>query len=134
MKTIKLFLSTMLVFFIIDVIWIGFIARNIYFESVGPLLKRSGDSLDPNWPAAILVYVFFAIGILVFVVNRANGNYLKALKFGALLGFVIYGVYDFTNLSLLADWPLKITLIDLVWGTTLCAIVGVIATWIQKRI
>jgi uncharacterized membrane protein len=132
MQMAKLFFSTMIVFFLIDMMWLGFIAKNTYSEHIGSLLRKSGDMMTPNWYAAVIVYAILALGVMLFVLTRTNGNYLQAIIWGALFGFVIYGVYDFTNYSILANWSLKITLIDLVWGTFLCSTVSVIATYIQK--
>jgi uncharacterized membrane protein len=132
MHSIKLFFSTLIFFFLIDMTWLGFVAKNIYAENIGLLLRKSGETLAPNWYAAICVYILFAIGILVFVLPNASGNYLKALMYGAIFGLVIYGIYDLTNYSLLANWPLRITLIDMVWGTFLCALVSLFATFMQN--
>jgi uncharacterized membrane protein len=134
LATIKLFLSIMVTFFIIDMTWLGFIAKNIYFTAIGSLLKRSGLELTPNWFGALMVYIFLALGVLLFVLPKAQGHYVTAILSGALLGAIVYGVYDFTNYSILANWPLSITLIDLAWGTILCGAVSGIAVWIQKLI
>ena len=90
--------------------------------------------MAPIWPAAILVYVFIALGIVFFILPHAQGDYYLALLSGAVLGIVTYGIYDFTNYALLANWPLQITLIDFAWGTFLCSINSVIALFIQNRL
>ena len=133
MKLIPLFLLTMIFVFILDMIWLGVIAKNIYAENIGILLRRSSEGMTPIWWAAIVVYACIALGILFFVLPYANGNYLLALAGGAVLGVVTYGIYDFTNYSILANWPWKITIIDFIWGTVLCGLSGVFATFIQNR-
>jgi uncharacterized membrane protein len=132
MSYLKLFFSTLIFFFLIDMTWLGFVAKNIYAENIGLLLRKSGGTLEPNWYAAIFVYILFVIGILVFVLPNVNGGYIKAIIYGAIFGLVTYGIYDFTNYSLLANWPLKITVIDVVWGTFLCALVSLFATFMQN--
>lgn len=134
MKLIVLFLLTMIFVFILDMIWLGFIAKNIYSENIGMLLRKSSQGMEPIWWAAIIVYICITIGILFFVLPHANGNYLLALAGGAMLGLVTYGIYDFTNYSILANWPWKITLIDLIWGVGLCGLSSVFATFIQNRL
>ena len=134
MQALKLFFSTVILLFLFDLIWIGGLAKNIYIETIGGLLRRSGQSLAPNWVAAISVYFVIAIGIVVFVLPKANGQLLQAFCWGAVFGFVVYGVYDFTNYATLANWPLKITLIDLAWGTLLCGVVSLLVTLIQKKL
>lgn len=80
-----------------------------------------------------MVYLFIAIGILYFVLPKANGNYLTALIAGAIFGAVTYGIYDFTNHAILANWPLKMTIIDFIWGITLCSLSSMIVTFVQKH-
>lgn len=121
MQIIKLFFLTLLVCFTLDMIWLGFLAKNLYQDSIGNLLRMSNGVMSPNWVAASLVYFAIVIGIIFFALPKADGSYLSGLCWGALLGLVIYGVYDFTNFSILANWPLNITLIDFVWGMFLCA-------------
>lgn len=116
-----------------DMIWLGIIAKNIYAENIGMLLRRSGDSMAPIWWAAVVVYLCIALGILFFVLPRAQGDYFLAFTGGVILGLVTYGIYDFTNYSILANWPLKITLIDLTWGMTLCGLSSLFAAFIQNR-
>ncbi len=133
MKSLTLFIATILSVFVLDMIWLGLIAKNIYAENIGFLLRKSGDAMTPIWWAAALVYVCIAIGIVYFVVPRAQGDYVIAVSAGIVLGLVTYGIYDFTNYSLLANWPWKITCIDFIWGMFLCGSSSLFVTWIQNR-
>lgn len=133
MQTFKLFLSTVVVCFCLDMVWLGLIAKNLYDSSIGNLLRKSNNVLSPNWPAAILVYFAIVIGILFFVLPRIGHSYAMGIFLGALLGLVIYGVYDFTNYAILVNWPLKITLIDCVWGVVLCALTTCCALFMRDR-
>ncbi|KTC87466.1 MULTISPECIES: DUF2177 family protein [Legionella] len=133
MKLITLFLVTMISVFIMDMIWLGLIAKNIYAQNIGMLLRKSGDAMTPIWWAAVVVYVCITIGILFFVLPKAQGNYFQAFSGGVILGLVTYGIYDFTNYSILANWPWKITFIDFIWGMVLCGLSSLFATFIQNR-
>lgn len=133
MKLIILFLVTITSVFIMDMIWLGFIAKNIYAEHIGILLRRSGETMTPIWWAAVVVYICITLGILFFVLPKAHGDYFLTLAYGALLGIITYGIYDFTNHSILANWPLKITLIDFSWGIVLCGLSSLFAGFIQNR-
>ena len=133
MKFISLFLVTIVSIFIIDMLWLGVIAKSLYAQNIGTLLRKSGEGMAPIWWAAALVYVFIALGILFFVLPKANGDYMLALSEGAMLGLVIYGVYDFTNYSILANWPWQITFVDFIWGIVLCALSSLFACVIQNR-
>lgn len=133
MKLITLFLVTIISVFIMDMIWLGIIAKNIYAQNIGMLLRKSGDTMTPIWWAAVIVYVCITLGILFFVLPKAQGDYFLALSGGVILGLVTYGIYDFTNYSILANWPWKITFIDFVWGMVLCGLSSLFATFIQNR-
>lgn len=133
MKFIILFIVTIMSVFIMDMIWLGLIAKNIYAQHIGMLLRKSGEAMTPIWWAAVVVYVCITLGILFFVLPKAQGDYFNALSFGVLLGLVTYGIYDFTNYSILANWPWKITLIDFTWGMVLCGLSSLFANFIQNR-
>ena len=133
MKLIILFFVTVISVFIMDMIWLGFIAKNLYAENIGMLLRKSGGTMTPIWWAAVVVYVCITLGILFFVLPKAHGDYFLALACGALLGVVTYGIYDFTNYSILANWPWNITLIDFIWGIALCGLSSLFAAFIQNR-
>ena len=128
-----LFFVSMIIVFILDMIWLGYFAKQIYADHISMLLRKSGDMMAPIWPAAILVYICIAVGIVYFVLPKVNGHYIDALVAGALFGAVTYGIYDFTNYAILANWPYKITIIDFMWGMVLCALSSVIVTFIQNR-
>jgi uncharacterized membrane protein len=119
-----IYLITFTVFIVIDLIWLGVIGQGIYQKYLGHLLKK-----DVNWIAAIIFYLLFILGLLVFVVGPAyqNGDILEAFLMGGLLGLIMYATYDLTNLATLKDWPLPITLIDLMWGTFLGSLTSGVA-------
>ena len=127
MKFLIHYLITFLVFFTIDLVWLGVIAKNLYANALSHLMAPS-----VNWIAALIFYASFVVGILVFVVEPtlANPNLTRLVMTAALFGFITYSTYDLTNLATLKEWPLHITLIDLVWGTTLSTLVSVISVWI----
>ena len=114
-----MYLLTLLVFFLIDMVWLGLVAKNFY-------RRYLGDMLSPkvNWPAAILFYLLFIAGLLLFVIEPAQGRALQALWKGAFFGLIAYATYDLTNQATMKDWPLLVTVVDLVWGTVLGAAVS----------
>ncbi len=113
---LKLYLITFVIFFAIDLFWLGVVAKNLYQNQIGHLMAEK-----VNWVAAILFYLLFIGGLVFFVLMPAveAGSLWKAVWLGALFGFITYATYDLTNLATLKDWPITITLIDLAWGTTL---------------
>lgn len=128
---IKLCAIALPVFFAIDMIWLGLVAKDFYRAQIGTLMKT-----DVNWTAAIIFYLIFIAGLVVFVISPAveKGSWTHALLFGALFGFVCYATYDLTNLAVAKDWPLLVTIVDLVWGAVLAASVSTITYFIATKI
>jgi len=128
---IKLFLIALPVFFAIDMVWLGLVAKNFYKDQIGFLMTP-----NINWTAAIIFYLIFIVGLVVFVITPAveKGSWTHALLFGALFGFITYATYDLTNLATLKDWPLMVTIVDLIWGAVLAASVSTITYFIASKI
>ena len=118
---LKLYLLTVPIFFIIDLIWLGVVAKVFYRKNLNHILSPS-----VNWPAAIIFYLMYIAGILIFAVQPglAKDSLRHAAMWGALFGFFTYATYDLTNLALLKDWPLNVVIVDILWGVTLCTIVA----------
>lgn len=133
MQTITLFFSAIITILFMDAVWIGYLAKDLYQNNLGMLVRKTNEVMTPIWSSAIVVYFLIAFGILYFVLPKANGQYNKVLISGMLFGAVTYGIYDFTNYAILKDWPLKVTLIDFVWGTVLCGVTSVVVLTIQHR-
>ncbi|MCD4826300.1 MAG: DUF2177 family protein [Acholeplasmataceae bacterium] len=114
---IQLFIIALVVFMAIDLIWLGFVAKNLYQKYLGDFL-----SPHPNWKAAIVFYVLFIAFLVIFVLlPSVDGSHTLAyaMLYGSLFGFITYATYDLTNLATLKGWPIEITIIDLIWGTFL---------------
>ena len=116
MENLKVYLITIVVFFLVDILWLGFISKSLYNKYLGHMLAP-----NVNWTAALIFYFLFIGGLVFFVINPAIAK--DSLKYaviaGAFFGLITYSTYDLTNLSTLKDWPLNITIIDIVWGTIL---------------
>lgn len=91
---------------------------------------------DVNWLAAIIFYLLFIVGLVVFVISPAveKNSWIHALLYGAFFGLITYATYDLTNLATLKDWPVLVTVVDLIWGTVLAASVSVISYFIAIKI
>jgi len=128
---IKLYAIALPVFFIIDMIWLGLVAKGFYKNQIGFLMRP-----DINWTAAILFYLLFIVGLVLFVIMPAvqKDSWTHALLFGALFGLITYATYDLTNLATIKDWPLLVTFVDLAWGATLGALVSVLTFFIAGKI
>ena len=128
---IKLFVIALPVFFVIDMIWLVLVAKNFYREQIGFLMTP-----DIKWYAAIIFYLLFIAGLITFVISPAleKNSWTHALLFGAFFGLVTYSTYDLTNLSTVRDWPVLVTIVDLIWGMVLSASVSVITYLIAVRL
>ena len=128
---ILLYLITFAVFFVIDMIWLGVVARKFYSRHLGAFM-----SPKVNWISAMFFYLLFIVGLLVFVIRPAlaAGVPLNALFYGALLGLISYATYDLTNLATIKDWPLVVTVVDLVWGTVLGGAVSYISALLGRAL
>jgi len=128
---LKLYLIAFPVFLVIDMIWLVLVANKFYADQIGFLMKS-----NVNWLAALVFYLLFVTGALLFVVIPAleKNSLLHALIFGALFGLITYATYDLTNLATIKDWPLLVTIVDLFWGTFVSASLSVITYLIAQRI
>ncbi len=134
MNHVKLFCLAMAVFFILDMTWIGFIAKGMYFKAYGNWLRLENGSLLPVWWATIIIYALFAFATLTFIVPLSHGSLLSAFAYGAALGLVIYGVYDFTCVAIFKDWPVMMAFVDWLWGTFLCGASATITVYVSRFI
>jgi uncharacterized membrane protein len=127
---IKLYVLALPVFFALDMVWLALIARNFYKNQIGFLMKP-----EVNWTAAIIFYLLFLVGLVVFVIEPAveKKEWMMALGRGALFGLITYATYDLTNLATLKDWPFTVVWVDMMWGTVLAASVSVVTYALAVR-
>ena len=123
LNLLLLYLVTLVAFLIIDLIWLGLVARKFYREQIGFIMAPK-----VNWPAAVIFYLLYIVGLLYFVTYPAimRESTAYALYSGALFGLICYATYDLTNLATLKNWPLRVTLVDLVWGTVLSTLLSLV--------
>ncbi|MCB9279051.1 MAG: DUF2177 family protein [Lewinellaceae bacterium] len=130
-KLLLTFLLTTVLFFAIDLVWLGLIAKGLYQKYLGSLL-----SPKVNWTAAVVFYLLFIVGIFIFAILPAieRNSWQYALLYGALFGFFTYATYDLTNLATLKGWPLPVVFIDIAWGMFLTGSVALGGYFIAKMI
>ena len=130
-KLLALYGLTVPVFFAVDMVWLGLVAKTFYRKHIGHLMT---DRII--WPAALVFYFTFIAGILIFAVLPAveKGSFGRAVLLGALFGFFTYSTYDLTNLATVKDWPLIVTVADILWGMVLTGTVSGAGYWIAVRL
>lgn len=132
-KLIGSYLLTTVVFFAVDLLWLGVVAKNFYGRHLSDFLSE-----QVNWTAAIVFYLLFIVGIFLFVIMPSieKQSYIHALIYGALFGFFTYATYDLTNLATLKNWPITVVIVDILWGIVLTATVSVsgyfITQWMNR--
>jgi uncharacterized membrane protein len=127
---IKLFFIALAAFFAIDMVWLVFVAKSFYQKHLGFIMRP-----DVNWIAAIIFYLLFIAGLVLFVITPAveKHSWTHALIYGALFGLITYATYDLTNLATLKDWPVLVTIVDLAWGMVVSTTVSVVTYIIVAR-
>ena len=129
---LKLYGICFLGFLAIDMVWLGWVARGFYKQHLGFLISDK-----PNWYAAIVFYLLFVAGMLVFAIvpGLQAGSVRKTLLLGAMFGLVTYATYDLTNMATIKNWPLLVTIVDMIWGLVLATAVSGIGfmagRWLQ---
>jgi len=128
-KLVWLYLITFAAFLVIDFVWLTTMGDRFYRAQLGSLMREQA-----NLPVALLFYVFYVVGVLVLAVMPGveAESVVKAAAYGALLGFVAYGTYDITNLSTIRDWPVVVTVVDLVWGSVLTGSVATVGYFVAR--
>jgi uncharacterized membrane protein len=127
-RYMSLYLACAVVFFVIDFIWLSLAGPTLYKREIGDLLLE-----QPNLLVAAGFYLFYVVGLVILVAAPANGDVVKALLMGAVLGFVAYGTYDLTNLSTMRGFTPTIAMIDMAWGTSLTAISAAAGVFLVNR-
>jgi len=124
----KAYFATLIVFFGLDFLWLGVVARTFYASQLGNLMR---DNI--NLVASGGFYLAYVAGIVFFAVAPAlaEGSWGRAAVNGTLLGLLAYGTYDMTNIATLKDWPVTMSIVDMIWGgllTGTSAMVGFFLT------
>jgi uncharacterized membrane protein len=130
MKFAAAYSAALIFFFLVDLIWLGFVAKDFYRGAIGHLM---GDGF--YFPAVVAFYLIYTAGLFFFAVNPAleTGDIQRAAFLGAAFGFFAYATYDLTNMATLKDWPLGITLADMAWGTLLSGAVAAVGYAVASR-
>ena len=122
---IKSFALHFVLFGVLDAIWWGYIANKFFIDEMGHIAKMVEGKPNLNLYAGLVVYVVMSMMLSVFVVkNPMTDSAYKAALFGALIGVGLFATYEFTNLSIIADYPIKFALVDTAWGTFMCSLLG----------
>ena len=136
LHTLKVYGAVLPVFLAIDFLWLGVIMSKFYKDELGILARISNGALTPVVWAAGIVYVLIPLGIILFALPRVSQDNMvfSALFWGFIYGIVLYGVYDMTNYSLVSKWSLRMSIVDILWGGTINAVVTCVAAFFDRWI
>lgn len=125
------YVSALIVFLVIDAIWLGVIAADFYQEQLAVFMTG-----PVNFSAAAAFYLLYIVGVVVFAIAPAleTGTWRTAASRGALFGLIAYATYDLTNLATLPDWPVSVALVDIVWGAVLTGTTATLGFLITRRL
>ena len=131
LKILVTYLSTTAVMVIIDLVWLGFIAKPLYQSGIGHLMTDK-----PNLVAAFFFYALFPIGLMIFAILPESGTtaWPRTALLAALFGFFAYATYDLTNLATLKNYPLQLALVDMLWGSLVSAIAATAGKFVFNRV
>lgn len=132
MKTsLILYIIALCIFLPIDLLWIGVIAKDFYREGMGALMSDK-----PRMDVGLIFYALFLAGLVIFGMRDgvAANDWKPALLYGALFGFFCYATYDLTSLAVMKDFPVKLALADLAWGTIISGVTSALAVMIGKAL
>jgi uncharacterized membrane protein len=116
----------LVVFILMDAVWLGLLANGFYKRELGPLLRQhSNGNLDPRIMPAVLLYALIVLGLALFALPKARaGGMGEAVLWSAVFGVIAYSVYDLTNYSTMKGFPLQVVVVDMIWGGVVCAAAG----------
>lgn len=125
----KSYFVSLFIFLLLDAVWLGFIAKDLYQKELGALLG------PVRWGPALLFYLLYLSGVVYFAILPAleKKSCSKALINGALFGLIAYATYDLTNLATIKDWPTKMVIYDLLWGLFITATTSLSTFFIIKK-
>ncbi|MBU3578323.1 DUF2177 family protein [Polynucleobacter sp. UK-Kesae-W10] len=131
LKYFGVYLSFLFTLIAVDLVWLLGLAKNLYREEMGELMAG-----EPKLLAGLAFYLLYALGACIFVVIPAltKQSWMDALVYGALFGLFCYMTYDLTNLAVIRNFPMRLALIDIAWGSFVTASTAVFTYWVGSRL
>ena len=131
LKYFGVYLAFLFTLIAVDLVWLLGLAKNLYRDEMGELMAS-----EPKLLAGLAFYLLYALGACIFVVIPAitKQSWLDALVYGALFGLFCYMTYDLTNLAVIRNFPMRLALIDIAWGSCVTACTAVFAYWVGSRL
>ncbi len=127
---LKLYGLALVILAIIDIPWILLVAKNFYVSQIGHLMTNTPQ----YWPAFVF-YTLYAFALVYFVVvPNVEGSLCSVFLRGCFFGLIVYGAYDLTNQATLKEWPILMTIVDMLWGALLSGTVSTLTLWLVREL
>ncbi len=123
---IKQVLVAIIAFAALDFLWLGFVMKDFNLRQLSSIGRIENGKFDPLFLPASLTYILMALAVVFFVLPRTQDTWINTLLWGSLMGFVVFGIFDLTNLAVLRGYPLPFALADIAWGTFVFGVVSVL--------
>ena len=124
----KPYLAALLVMGLLDALWLGLLAKDFYRQELGALMAE-----QVRWGPALAFYLLYPAALVALALYPAGQPLAWQVGRAALVGLMAYGVYDLSNLATLRGWPLRLSLVDMAWGTFASTVAGAAAAWVAQR-
>ncbi len=134
LKFLKIALASIVIFIVLDIVWIGFVAAKMYSEQLGFLAELRDGKVVFKLPVGLLVQAIISLGlsVIILLALQLDNRLAVALLIGGFTGFVIYFTYDFTNYSFVKGWSLYVSIIDVCWGTLQGLLAGAYVFYLNR--
>jgi len=131
MTYLRMFCISSVTILLMDTVWLGFLAKSLYKKHLGHFVHITSTGMLLNYMAASVVYLCLILGIILFVLPKAQSSVISAFFWGAIFGLLTYAIDDFTNFAIIKNWQLYISLVDIAWGAFLCGTTSAITMWLK---
>lgn len=123
--------AALIVMGVVDAAYLYFIGGKTFRDTLGDVMLA-----DFKPAPAVVFYLLYPIGILIFAVMPAlgTGRWTQALTMGALLGFFVYMTYDLTNLATIRNWTTALAVQDIAWGTFVTGLTATAAFFAARMV
>lgn len=130
MKNIKPFFIAFVLFIVFDFLWLGIVMKDFNMSQLAEIGRIENGVFSLHYPAALATYILMALAVPLFILPKLSKNDSLPMSFftGALMGLIIYGVFDMTNLAILKNYPLAFVAPDMAWGAFVFGLVTVITS------
>lgn len=134
MTVLKIYAVTFVSIVVLDFVWLGFVVNKFFLEQLRPIGRIVDDKFQVVMWAAVVVYAVLSVAIVEFALPKvqSDSGWLATFGIGALLGFLLYATYDFTNYATLKDWKIPFMVVDIAWGAVLGGLVTMAARYARE--